>query len=408
MAGWGEIILALLAGYGMWNVVQVLWRYFDTQCVRTKTKSFRPAAEYSQNDDVTTLVSSAPSLPLVPVDQVEDVRLLEDGTQLNVVLLGTTGAGKSATGNMLLGHAKFESSPNRESVTGECSVDEVNIFGTRLVVVDTPGILDTNMPEDDLKVMLKECTHLACPGVHAFLYLMKIGERDIGGKDKKTFDLLTKMFGEEFLNYTIIVFSAKDCLGDDTLNQIVSDLPDACQKFINSCKEGYLAISNNSATDEKVQAARQVVNKVKDLVQENDGGSYVNALFDEENEKIQERMDHILKLNEDNENKIQNAEREKQSFIESFRDNKPTIDQSEQLQIMEYNILQLRKKSIDRKGARLAASNEIEYDKIVKQFITGVVVAGGVAAGVSTAAVVGGLACIVAAIGFAVIEMRFI
>ncbi|XP_069100996.1 GTPase IMAP family member 9-like [Argopecten irradians] len=318
----------------------------------------------------------------------------ENKIMLNVVLLGTTGAGKSATGNMLLGHAKFESSPNRESVTGECSVDEVNIFGTRLVVVDTPGILDTNMPEDDLKVMLKECTHLACPGVHAFLFLMKIGERDIEGKDKKTFDLITKMFGEKFLDHTIVVFTARKNLGNEALERFVSRLPCSCKTFIESCKGGYLAVENLH-TDEQEQAVhcKQVVDKVKKLVQKNNGGYYKNKLFDEENEKIQKRMEHLLEQNKCIKTEIKEAERKRQSLIASFNGNSPTKAQIRRLKDIEDKISKNRNNLIDRKSARLKADNEIKYIENVKIIIGCVAGVGGAVAAAAT----GGAACIVVA-----------
>ncbi|XP_069102632.1 GTPase IMAP family member 4-like isoform X2 [Argopecten irradians] len=187
-----EAVLALLAVYGLWNVVQVLLRYFassETQAPHIATTTTSSRAPLNSYQDSTTVYTRTPDIATrEALDERQAV------PELRVVLLGTTGTGKSATGNTLLGTKKFAPSAARKSCTQECSVAEVDRFGTRLVVVDTPGVLDTGMSDEDIEVMLKECTHLACPGVHAFLFLMKIGDRDIGGKDEKTFDLITKMF----------------------------------------------------------------------------------------------------------------------------------------------------------------------------------------------------------------------
>ncbi|XP_069109255.1 GTPase IMAP family member 9-like [Argopecten irradians] len=123
------------------------------------------------------------------------------------------------------------------------------------------------MSVEATEFFLKECTHFACPGVHAFLFQMRIGDRDILGKDKKTFDEITKMFGKEFLYHTIVVFTSKENLCDETLDQYVSHLPDTCQGFINSCKGGYLAVSN-CGTHEMEQSAKQVVDKIEKKARE--------------------------------------------------------------------------------------------------------------------------------------------
>lgn len=315
---------------------------------------------------------------------------------LRVVLLGSTGSGKSTTANTLIGAKKFKSAASRDSVTSECSVEEVNRFGTSLVVVDTPGIFDTTMSEDDLKVQLMESTHLACPGVHAFLLVMKIGERSIDEKDRKLFDKITKLLGKEFLGFTIVVFTGKESLDEDEVDvdQFISGLPDTCKDFLKSCKGGYLAISN-VCKEEKEQAALQVIDKVKDLTQKNVGGYYQNILFDEQNEEIRKKMEIILKKNDDVQNKINQAETEKQRLMAKFKDHKLNVDQRKELKKIENDLSELRKILIDRKVARIAANREIQRAKTMKK----VLVVGGVsaaAAAVGAAAVTGSPATVVA------------
>merc|ERR1740138_793042 len=61
-----------------------------------------------------------------------------------VVLLGPTGAGKSETGNTLLGDRRFKVSAGLESETLMPQAETVSFNGRDWQVVDTPGYFDTS------------------------------------------------------------------------------------------------------------------------------------------------------------------------------------------------------------------------------------------------------------------------
>uniref|UniRef100_I3JBT3 GTPase IMAP family member 7-like n=2 Tax=Oreochromis niloticus TaxID=8128 RepID=I3JBT3_ORENI len=161
------------------------------------------------------------------------------GTKVNLLLLGMSGTGKSASGNTILGQKLFISRPSSKPVTKKCQMKETEIEGVHLTVIDTPDIFDDDMKSSVREKHVKRCKQLYESRPFVFVLVMHVsrftdGERDIMEK-------LENAFGREVREKTIILFTRGDDLQqagmglEDFLHTCQPDLKKILEKCGNRC-----------------------------------------------------------------------------------------------------------------------------------------------------------------------------
>jgi len=92
-----------------------------------------------------------------------------------LILIGKTGSGKSSTCNSILSCHRFEQFTCGESITKCCRKEEMIRFDKRLIVVDTPGLFDTDMSTDSVINEIVKGFYMLSPGPHCILLVVRIG-----------------------------------------------------------------------------------------------------------------------------------------------------------------------------------------------------------------------------------------
>uniref|UniRef100_A0A673MQE3 AIG1-type G domain-containing protein n=1 Tax=Sinocyclocheilus rhinocerous TaxID=307959 RepID=A0A673MQE3_9TELE len=187
-------------------------------------------------------------------------------SELRIVLMGYKLAGKSSTGNSILGREEFDLKRSAHCVKryGEVADRHITVIEAPGLWMDVPVEFSSELLKQEILLSVSLCV----PGPHAVLLIIRV---DIGFKEneRKVLQGHLDLLGERVWSHTIVLFTYGDSLLDTSIEQHIESEGQDLQWLLDKCGNRYHVLNNQKRSDDT--QIKELLDKIEETVTQNNG-----------------------------------------------------------------------------------------------------------------------------------------
>ncbi|XP_041960853.1 uncharacterized protein LOC121719383 [Alosa sapidissima] len=179
--------------------------------------------------------------------------------ELRIVLLGFKDAGKSSSGNTILGREEFQ--PGQRSAV--CVKRQGEVAGRQVTVVEAPGWKGNSVNSPEMvkrEILLSQC--LCEQGPHSFCLVIPV-DAAFTEQHKTSLQHHSFIFSGDIWSHTMVLFTHGDWLGDTPIEQHIES-EEALQSLVEKCGNRYHVLNNQNRGD--TMQVTQLLEKIENMV----------------------------------------------------------------------------------------------------------------------------------------------